>query len=287
VAPVRESDVARRTREDARHAWESVAPSLERLRDRMFESNRAVSEWLVERLDPHDSDVILELTAGPGETGFLAAERVGPKGRLVCTDHAPAMVEVARRGAAARGLDNVAFEVVDAQRIDLAARSVDGVLSRFGLMLMPDPVQAFTEIRRVLRPGRRLAYAVFGPPERNVWIGLLLGALIQNGHPVPGDPFAPGGFVSLAAAGRNRALLSEVGFEDITVTEVGGVVRFADVDDYWTVQTSVAGPVAEKVATMSDEEIEAVRSTIELEMALYRDEDGYALPSVATVVTAA
>ena len=279
MAPVRESD-------DARYTWESVAPAWERHRERMFESTRAVSEWLVERLDPHEGDFVLELTSGPGETGFLAAERLGPKGRLICTDLAPGMVDVARRGAAARGLENVDFEVVDAQQIDLADRSVDGVLSRFGLMLVPDPVQAFAEIRRVLRPGGRLAYGVWGPPERNAWIGLLMGALIQNGHAPPGDPFAPGGVLSLAPAGRNRELLAGAGFDEVTVTDVCGAMRFADLDDYWSVQTSVAGPVASLVAGMTDDQVAAVRETLEPDMAPFRDDDGYALPSLATVVTA-
>lgn len=279
MAPVRESD-------DTRHTWEAVAPAWERHRTRMFESARAVSEWLVDRLDPQEGDTLLELTAGPGETGFLAAERIGPKGRLVCSDLAPAMIEVARRGAADRALDNVHFQVVDAQRISLADAAVDGVMSRFGLALVPDPVAAFSEIRRVLRPGGRLAYAVWGPPERNAWIGLLMGALIQNGHAPPGDPFAPGGVLSLAPASRNRLVLTEAGFEHVRITEVAAVMPFADLDDYWALQTSVAGPVASLVATMTDDEIESVRATLEPEMAPYRVGDRYALPSLATVVTA-
>jgi ubiquinone/menaquinone biosynthesis C-methylase UbiE len=279
VAPVRESD-------DARHTWEAVAPAWERYRDRMYQTTRAVSEWLVDRLDPQEGETILELTSGPGEAGFLAADLIGPKGRLVCSDLAPAMVEVARRGAAERGLDNVDFQVVDAQCIDLADATVDGVLSRFGLMLVPDPGRAFAEIRRVLRPGGRLAYAVWGPPERNAWIGLMLGALIQNGHAPPGDPFVLGGVLSLAPASRNRELLAGAGFEHVTVTEVAGVMPFADLDDYWNVQTSVAGPVASLVATMTADEIEAVRSTLEPAMVPYRGGDRYALPVLATVVTA-
>ena len=101
-----------------------------------------VSEWLVDHVDPRPGQTILELAAGPGETGFLAAERVGADGRLISTDLSAGMIDAARRGAEARGLGNVELRVMDAQQIDLPDGSVDGVISRFGVMLMPEPAAA-------------------------------------------------------------------------------------------------------------------------------------------------
>ncbi|MGH9217284.1 MAG: class I SAM-dependent methyltransferase [Acidimicrobiales bacterium] len=118
-----------------------------------------MSEWLVDQIDPQPARTVLELTAGPGETGFLAASRLGSGGRLISSDFVPAMVVAAQRGATQRGLDNVECRILDAQQIDLPDSSVDGVLSRFGLMLVPDQEQAMREIRRVLRAGGRCAYA--------------------------------------------------------------------------------------------------------------------------------
>src|SRR5213080_4193088 len=142
---------------------ELVASSWERHREFLFEGQRAVSEWLVDQIDPRPGETILELAAGPGETGFLAAERVGADGRLISTDLSAGMIDAARRGADARGLRNVEFRVMDAQQNDLPDESVDGVLSRFGVMLMPEPGTALREAKRVLRDGGRLAYAVWGP----------------------------------------------------------------------------------------------------------------------------
>jgi len=76
----------------------------------------------------------------------------GPQGKLISTDVVPEMVEAARQGAAARGLHNVEFLIMDAQQIELPAASVNGVVCRFGLMLMPEPERALAEVRRVLRP---------------------------------------------------------------------------------------------------------------------------------------
>src|SRR5438094_6356690 len=164
------------------HWSDDLAAAWERNRDRLFEGQRAVSEWLVDQVDPQPGQTILELAAGPGETGFLAADRVGPGGRLISTDVSEGMVAAARRGAEARGLANVECRAMDAQAIDLADASVDGVLSRFGIMLVPEPARALAGSRRVLRPGGRLAYGVWGPPDRNPWLTLLVGAVIQQGH---------------------------------------------------------------------------------------------------------
>jgi ubiquinone/menaquinone biosynthesis C-methylase UbiE len=272
--------------ESLRH-WSVVAPAWEAYRDRLFENVRSVSEWLVDQVDPQPGQTVLELTAGPGETGFLAAARLGPGGRLISSDFVPAMVEAAKRGAARRGLDNVECRVLDAQQIDLPEGSVDGVLSRFGLMLVPDQERAMGEIRRVLRPGGRFAYATWGPPDRNPWLFQLAMALLENGHALPGDPFAPGGVFSLATPERNRELAEAAGFADVTAEELTGVMRFESPDDYWTYNTSVAGPLAELVATLGGEELRAVRSTLDPSLASFERDRGLELPWLSVVTSAA
>ena len=266
--------------------WSTVAPAWEASRNRLFENMRSVSEWLVDHVRPQTGQTILELTAGPGETGFLAASRLGSSGRLISSDFAPAMVEAAERGAAERGLDNVDCQVIDATAIDLPDDSVDGVLSRFGLMLIPAQEQAMREIRRVLRPGGRCAYAVWGPPERNPWIFQVVLALLQNGWSPPGDPAAPGGVFSLATGDSNHELAAGAGFADVTVDELEGVMRFYGPDDYWTMSTSVAGPVAEFVSSLSQGQVDAIRATLDPSLAPFEVDGALELPwlSVATSV---
>jgi ubiquinone/menaquinone biosynthesis C-methylase UbiE len=272
---------------DALRQWNSVAPEWDRYRDRLFSDVLAVSEWLVEQVDPQPGQTVLELAAGPGETGFLAAARLGPTGRLICSDFAPAMVAAAARGAAERGLANVECRVLDAQQIDLPDASVDGVLMRFGMMLVPAPDRAIAEIRRVVRPGGRCAYATWGPPQDNPWIFLIVAALLQNGVAPPGDAFAPGGMFSLSTPESNRALAAAGGFDDVTVDQLGGVMRFADADDHWAYLTAVAGPVAELVAAVPAEQTEAVRATIAASLAPYERGGALELPWLAAVTSLA
>jgi SAM-dependent methyltransferase len=267
---------------------DEVAQAWERHRNRLFKWSIPLAGWMVDRVDPRPGQTILELAAGPGETGFLAAARLGPEGRLISSDLNEGMVDAARRGADAQGITNAEFRVIDAQAIDLADASVDGVLSRFGLMLVPEPRRAFAECRRVLRRGGRLAYGVWGAFDRNQWLTQLVGALLQHGHAPSGDPFGPGGPFSLADRQANRDLLDDAGFTDVQFQEFEGVMDYADLDDYWNVQTAVSGPISPLVAVLSDDERAAVKTTLETTAAEYRTDDGgYAFPTFSLGVSAA
>jgi len=273
--------------EGASFAGDEIAAAWERHRARLFESQCQLSEWLVDRVNPRPGDTILELAAGPGETGFLAAERLGSEGRLISTDLNQAMVAAARRGADARGLTNVETRVIDASAIDLADASVDGVLSRFGLMLVPERERCFAECRRVLRPGGRLAYGVWGPFDRNDWLWHLVAASRQHGHEPPTDPEGPRAPFSLADPAVNRDVLAAAGFATVEIEEIPGAQRYASVDDYWDLQIAIAGPVSGLIRSLPDDERAAIRSTLEPMLAPFRAGDGtLALPSLTLGVCA-
>ncbi len=121
--------------------------------DRIRDWGLPVSVTMVDALALQPGDRVLELAAGPGDTGFMAAELIAPGGTLICSDGAEAMLAIARERAAAAGLRNVEFRQLELEWIDLDAASVDGVLCRWGIMLVVDPAAAALEIRRILRPG--------------------------------------------------------------------------------------------------------------------------------------
>lgn len=263
---------------DAGDVGDFLAAAWEHHRESLFENARPVSDWIVDHVDPRPGQIILELAAGPGETGFLVAERVGSDGRLIATDLSPAMVEAARRGAEARGLTNVEHRVMDAQAIDLPDASVDGVISRFGVMLTPEPERVVGGARQVLRPGQRFAYGVWGSPDRNPWLTMFVGAVLQNGHAPPGDPFGPGGPFSLAEPERNRELLLGAGFSDVKVEEIVAEMRFDSFDAYWTLQSEVSGPAAQLVQSLPTEQVDAIRASLEPMVEPFRSGKSYAFP---------
>jgi SAM-dependent methyltransferase len=203
-------------RADSRDRWERASVGWGNRADRIRDWGMPVSMAMVDALALQPGQTVLELAAGPGDTGFLAAELIQPGGTLISSDGAEAMVEVARRRAEAVGARNVEFRQLELEWIDLETATVDGVLCRWGIMLIVDPDAAAREIRRVLRPGRRAAFAVWDAPERNPWATIPAAVMIRRGHAEPPDPKAPGMF-TLAGPGVLQELLSGAGFTDVVV----------------------------------------------------------------------
>ena len=141
-------------------------------------------------------------------------------------------------------------------------------------------------MRRVLRPQRRLAYAVWGPPDRNPWMTLLVGAMLQNGHQPPGDPFGPGGPFSLADPAQNRALLEPAGFTAIEVEELPGSMSFTDFEDFWSLQSEVSGPIALFMSSLPSDDVAAIRATLAPMLDAFETSDGFEVPSLAMGVSA-
>ena len=106
----------------------------------MREFGAPVSHWMIDATAPQPGERVLELAAGLGETGMLAAELVAPMGGVIVSDQAEAMLSGARERAIALGLSNVEFQVLNAEWIDLPVASIDVVLCRWGYMLMADPL---------------------------------------------------------------------------------------------------------------------------------------------------
>lgn len=258
---------------------EAIAPGWERRRTEIEELSSPVREWLLRALDPRAGNTVLELAAGAGDTGFDAAEIVGPSGRLICTDVSPAMLAVARRRGEERGVANAQYRVMDAQRIELTADSVDGVLCRFAYMLMPDPAGAIAEAQRVLRPGGRLALAVWGPPDRNPIFAIIATALVSRGHLPPPEP-GPGIF-SMGAARRTSTLLAEAGFRSVRTEEVPVRIVLPDVDGYIALIADTAGPIGLALQRLSEGQRADVRSDVQAACERFAGERGYELPGLA------
>jgi SAM-dependent methyltransferase len=282
VTPADPDQVRAATRE----MWETAAAGWGKRGDSVRDWGMPVSAAMVEALDLQPGQRVLELAAGPGDTGFLAAELIRPGGTLISSDGAEPMVEVAKARAAAAGIDNVEFRQLELEWIDLETASVDAVLVRWGIMLVVDPAAAAREIRRVLRAGGHAALAVWGDRERNPWATIPSNALVELGHAEPPDPDAPGPF-ALAADGALAELLEDAGFTDVEVQPVQLLRRAASIEDLVQESADVSPGFSAAWATLDEEQRAEVVAHMTRGAAPFTDEDGsVVLPGVSLVARA-
>jgi ubiquinone/menaquinone biosynthesis C-methylase UbiE len=273
-------------RADSREGWERAAEGWGRAADRVHDWAVGVSATMVDAVALQPGDRVLELAAGPGDTGFMAAELIVPGGMLICSDGAEAMLEVARARAAVQRISNVEFRRLELEWIDLETASVDAVLCRWGIMLIADPESAAREIRRVLRPGGRTALAVWDEAERNPWATIARRAMIELGHAEPPDPELPNQF-SLAREGVVAELLAGAGFLDVTVKAVALLRRFESVEHYLAESAEMSPARSSAVAALDEAARAALRARTAELAAPFTDDDGsLVLPGSSLVATA-
>jgi SAM-dependent methyltransferase len=264
---------------------EAIAPGWERRRADIEKASAPVREWVLRALAPHSGDTVLELAAGVGDTGFDAAAVVGPRGSVITSDFSPGMLDAARRRGAERGVENAEYRLIDAERIELETDSVDGVLCRFGYMLMADPSAALAETRRVLRPGRRLALAVWGTAEANPFFGMIGLSLVKRGHMPEPEPPGPPVF-GMADPERTAGLLRAAGFGDVRTEEVRVSFALADVDYYLSLIADTAGPIGLALGGLTAAEREEIRVEVADSLSRFATRSGYEVPGVALCAVA-
>ena len=264
--------------------WTAMAPGWDQRHPYFEEAARPVTERMLERLEPAPGQTILDLAAGTGVAGFAAAPLVG-EGQVIISDFSEAMVEAAERQAVRLGLKNVECRVLDAEKLDLPDGAVDGVLCRWGYMLMADPGAALRETHRVLRNGGRLSCAVFASAEDNPWAARPSHVLQERGHMPTPEAGAPG-ILALADVDRLGALITGAGFGEPRIDEVSFSFRFVDAGDYWDFLVHAAGAIAMVLERLDEDELEAVRTEIVQLVEPFAGDEGVTFPAKVHVASA-
>lgn len=273
-------------REDSLAGWEAAAPGWTRRQELIRRFGAPVSAWMLDAVLLAPGQRVLELAAGLGETGMLAAELVAPMGGVIVSDQADAMLDGARARALELGLSNIEFQVLGAEWIDLPLASVDAVLCRWGYMLLADPPAALAETRRVLRPGGRVALAVWDSVQHNPWARLPSLELSERGLGSPPAPGTPGPF-ALADPERVRELLAQAGFADIDVQTLEIEQRYASFDAFWETNLDISHAFHDAVLSRPEPEIAEIRAGLAARMQPFTAPDGtLAIPARTLVASA-
>jgi ubiquinone/menaquinone biosynthesis C-methylase UbiE len=224
---------------------------------------------------------VLDLGAGTGDQTLLAARRVGAGGEVLATDLSASMLELAQEAARAADLPNVRTRVMDAQHLELNSGSFDAAIARFSLQFVPDVRRALTEVRRVLKPGGRLAAMVFSAVERNPYRAApqaIASRLAGRPFPEPG----PGQWAlndpdTLADAYRRA------GFREVEVRTVPFAYRFPSLADALR-NLEEAQPLFVKLLDeLGEADRAAAWAEIERTLRSYVTRDGFEGPSEALI----
>jgi SAM-dependent methyltransferase len=212
---------------------------LQDLLDRQLEP---LGDWAMGALEPRPGERILDVGCGTGQTTLALAARVGAQGSVLGVDISAPMLSIARRRAEAARLSQARFVEADAQTFRFEAGDFDGVFSRFGVMFFADPVAAFGNIRRALKPGGRLAFVCWRAVGENPWMTPSTGDVLADAPPTPRpEPGAPGPF-GFADPERVQGILTEAGFVDVAIARHDAKIGGNSLDDTIALSLNV-GPL--------------------------------------------
>jgi ubiquinone/menaquinone biosynthesis C-methylase UbiE len=267
---------ARLQRRVQRYGWDLAAQTYEALWQAPLAAAR---QALLAAASLAPGEAVLDVACGTGLVSFAAARAVGPQGNVLGVDLSARMVDAAGRRVRAQQLPQVGFARMDAEALELPDAGFDAVLCALGLMYLPDPAQALREMRRVLRPGGRMALCVWGERSRCGWSAVFPIADAEVASDV--CPL----FFQLGQPEALARLCAQAGFEAVAQRRIAATLAWADADQACDA-AFVGGPVALAWAHFSEETRERVRRRYLEAIAPWRHGGGYRVPGEFVLVSA-
>ena|SRR5690349_6022562 len=240
---------------------------------------------LLERAGISKGQTVLDVAGGAGEPSLTIAEVVGTEGSVTCTDGVAQMVETARAEAQRRGLTNMRLQQCAADSLPFPDNSFDVVVSRLGVMFFPDPVAAFREMLRVLRPNGRLAFAVWGKSDVNPFCYLVTRVMEQHVKSPAADPDAPNAF-RFAEPGKLINVMKQAGAVDVEESIVDFDIEAPiSAREFWGIRSQTSDTLREKLVKLTADEQTQIADEVEQAVAEFFPGNQMKFPTQMLIAT--
>lgn len=247
-------------REQQKETWNKFSPGWRKWDAFTMDWLKPMGEEIIRSLKLKETDTVLDVAAGTGEPGLTIATIV-KKGKVIITDLAEGMLEVARDNASKKGITNYETIACDVSELPFETETFDAISCRFGFMFFPDMLMAAKEMARVLKPGGRIAAAVWSVPEKNVWITATMGTINKNMQLPAPPPGAPGMF-RCGNPGFLADLFKQAGLKNVSEKEITGKLNAGSKERYWSFINEVAAPVVAAMSKADDTMKEKIKKEV-------------------------
>jgi SAM-dependent methyltransferase len=273
---------AEEIRAGQRATWAGLSASWDKWDSVIMDQLGPVGAAITESLDLADDHQHLDIASGTGEPGLSIASLL-PRGRVVLTDLAPEMLDVAARRAAAQGISNIETKVCSADDLPFDDATFDSVSVRFGYMFFPDMAKATAEFARVLKPGGRVCSSVWVKPDENPWTTIAMQAIATESAVAPGDPDRPNMF-RCAAPGYVSALYDGAGLHDIAEWDVDVELVTRSPEQYWEMLSEHVSLVATALQEVDEAARERIRAHAIAKVGAFEKDGKVRVPGVARCI---
>ncbi len=257
--------------------WQNVAPAWAAWGPVLEAWLGNATDRMLDRAAVGPGSRVLDVAAGAGGQSLAAARRVGQEGRVLATDISPNILEYAAASARAEGLTNLATQVADGEDIGVEPGQFDAVISRLGLMFLPDRARALGGMRRALRSGGRVAAIVYTTPEHNGFFSRPITLVRERTRQPPPSPGQPGPF-SLGAPGVLESELLAAGFTAVTVDTVDAPVLLPSAKDFTRFARESFGALHQMMSDLDETAREGLWAEVESAVSVWEGTHGFVGP---------
>lgn len=247
-------------REQQRQLWNKFSPGWEKWDNFVIGWLRPIGDKLLEEASLMEGHLVLDVATGTGEPGLTAAQNIG-NGKVIGTDLAEEMINIANKKADIKGVSNYTAHVADSSGLNFKNESFDSVICRFGIMYFPEPQDGVKEMARVLKKGGKISLSAWTGPQKNQW-ATAASAVINKMLNLPPPPANAPGVFRCSQAGTLTSFLKEAGLQNIEEKEITGEIYFDSPEHYWEFVNDVVAPVATALSKVDQETKERIKQEI-------------------------